>query len=94
MSEPILMKAGMYIMKTEPISTAYCINPSHQSLCECASVLSLQGNGSLKYIPAFSVRQLFDKHVPAGIYTLNNTRIVGKSKVKIKDVPVTGHGGP
>jgi hypothetical protein len=27
------MKLGMYIMAPEPISTAYFINPSHQSVC-------------------------------------------------------------
>jgi hypothetical protein len=32
MSEPVFMKLGMYIMAPEPISTAYFINPSHQSL--------------------------------------------------------------
>jgi hypothetical protein len=33
MTEPISMKLGMYIMPTEPISMAYYINPSHQSVC-------------------------------------------------------------
>jgi hypothetical protein len=33
MGEPIFMKFGMYIMAPEPISTAYFINPSHQSAC-------------------------------------------------------------
>jgi hypothetical protein len=32
-SEPVLTKLGMYIMAPEPISTAYFINPSHQSVC-------------------------------------------------------------
>jgi hypothetical protein len=27
------MKLGMFIMVPEPISTAYFINPSHQSMC-------------------------------------------------------------
>jgi hypothetical protein len=27
------MKLGMYITAPEPISTAYFINPSHQSVC-------------------------------------------------------------
>jgi hypothetical protein len=42
--EPIFMKLGMYIMTPEPISTAYFINPSYQSVC---IVLSLLGNGSV-----------------------------------------------
>jgi hypothetical protein len=33
MAEPIFMKLGMYIMANESISTAYFINPSHQSVC-------------------------------------------------------------
>jgi hypothetical protein len=33
MPEPIFMKPGMHIMAPEPISTAYFINPSHQSVC-------------------------------------------------------------
>jgi hypothetical protein len=31
MSEPIYMKPGKYIMAPDPISTAYFMNPSHQS---------------------------------------------------------------
>jgi hypothetical protein len=30
---PIFIKLGMCIMAPEPISAAYFINPSHQSLC-------------------------------------------------------------
>jgi hypothetical protein len=33
MPNPLFIKLGMYIMAPEPISTAYFINPSHQSLC-------------------------------------------------------------
>jgi hypothetical protein len=33
MSESISMKLGMFIMAPEHISTAYFINPSHQSVC-------------------------------------------------------------
>jgi hypothetical protein len=66
MSEPILMKLGMYIMTPEPISTTYFINHSHQSvfvcvslgkhtpaatLCTCVSLLPLLGNGSLNTLP-------------------------------------------
>jgi hypothetical protein len=32
MAESIFMKLGMYIMAPEPISTAYSINPFHQSV--------------------------------------------------------------
>jgi hypothetical protein len=37
MDEPIFMKLGMYFMAPEPISTAYFINPSHQSVSVCVS---------------------------------------------------------
>jgi hypothetical protein len=33
MPEPNFMKLGMNNMATEPISTAYFINPSHQIVC-------------------------------------------------------------
>jgi hypothetical protein len=33
MPEPIFIKLGLYIMAPEPMSTAYFINPSHQSVC-------------------------------------------------------------
>jgi hypothetical protein len=34
MAEPVFMKLSIYtIVAREPISTAYIINPSHQSLC-------------------------------------------------------------
>jgi hypothetical protein len=35
MTELIFMKFGMYIMASQPISTAYFINPAHQSLSVC-----------------------------------------------------------
>jgi hypothetical protein len=35
MPEPIFMKLGMCIMAPEPISTAYFINPSQQSVYMC-----------------------------------------------------------
>jgi hypothetical protein len=33
MPEPVFVKIDVYIMASEPISTAYFINPSHQSVC-------------------------------------------------------------
>jgi hypothetical protein len=33
MPEPMFIKLGMCIMAPEPISMAYFINPSHQSVC-------------------------------------------------------------
>jgi hypothetical protein len=51
MLEPILMKFGLYIMASKPISTAYFRSPSHQSVC--VSLLSLLGKGSVKCISPF-----------------------------------------
>lgn len=36
----------VYIMSIEPISSAYFMNPSHQSMSLC--ILSLLGNGSVR----------------------------------------------
>jgi hypothetical protein len=59
-----LMKLGMYIVASEPIWTAYFLNPSHQSVCLYV------------YFPVVS-RQRLCKHVPAATNTRNNRRIVG-----------------
>jgi hypothetical protein len=59
------MKLGMYSMAPEPISTAYFINPSHQSVCLFVCPLSLLGNGSVK------------KRYRDNEYTRSNKRIVG-----------------
>jgi hypothetical protein len=48
MPQPIFMKLGMYIMAPDPISTAYYINPTHQSVY---FPLSLLGKGSVKTSP-------------------------------------------
>jgi hypothetical protein len=78
MPEPIFMKLGMCIMAIEPISGAYFINPSHQSVClyvypscRCkatarlsVSLHSVLGNGWV--------------NVPTATNTRNNSRIVGR----------------
>jgi hypothetical protein len=46
----------MYIMAPEPISTAYVINPSHQSVC-------------LYVYPSIVARQRFGKNVTAATNT-------------------------
>jgi hypothetical protein len=48
MPEPIFTKPRTYIMAPKPISTAYFMNPSHQSVC---IPLSLLGKGSVKMFP-------------------------------------------
>jgi hypothetical protein len=51
MAEPIFMKPGMYIISSEPISTAPFLNPSSQFVCLYVYLLSLLGNGSVKTLP-------------------------------------------
>jgi hypothetical protein len=47
--EPVFTKLDVYIMAPEPISAAYFINPSHQSVC--LYILSLVDNGSVETLP-------------------------------------------
>jgi hypothetical protein len=61
--EPVFMKLGMCIMLTEPISTAYFRNPSHQSVCLYMYPQSLLGNVSVK------------KRYPGKEYTHNNRKV-------------------
>jgi hypothetical protein len=56
MPEPVFMKLGMYIMEPEPISTAYFLISSHQSLCLYVYPLSLLGNGSVKSLRRQRIR--------------------------------------
>jgi hypothetical protein len=58
------MKLCMYIMTTEPISTAYFINLFHQSVC-------------LYVYSLIVARQRLGKNTSAGTYTRSNRRIVG-----------------
>jgi hypothetical protein len=77
--EPIFMKLGMYIMAPEPISTAYYINPSHQSVClyvypsyHCkatarlsVSLHSVLGNGSVTTFQQQRTHATIDKFLNA-----------------------------
>jgi hypothetical protein len=54
----------MYIIELEPISMAYFINPSHQSVCLCV-------------YPPIIAMQRFGKHAPASTNT-RNRRNVGR----------------
>jgi hypothetical protein len=42
------MELGMHVIASEPISTVYFIDPSHQPVCLYVIPLSLLGNGSVK----------------------------------------------
>jgi hypothetical protein len=52
MLEVIFVKLGMYIMAPKPISTAYLINPSHQSVCLYVYPPILDGERLSKYVRA------------------------------------------
>jgi hypothetical protein len=79
MAETIFMKLGICIMIPEPISAAYFINPSHQSVSIYVTLLSLLGNGSVKCIHPFDIRQRLGKDVPAA----KNTR---KNRITVRSV--------
>jgi hypothetical protein len=79
--EPIFMKLVMYIMTSEPILTAYLINPSRQSVClyvylsyRCyakarysAALISLLGNGLVNTFPWRRIHALLDTCVCGSI---------------------------
>jgi hypothetical protein len=71
MPEPIFIKLGMHIMEPEPISTAYFINPAHQSVCLYVYA-SYCFNGSVNYIPPSVARQRPSKNLTATTNILNN----------------------
>jgi hypothetical protein len=63
MPEPFFMELGSYIGGSVRISTAYFINPSHQSAC-------------LYVYPPIGAGQWLCNHVPAAMNTFNNRRTV------------------
>jgi hypothetical protein len=89
---PIYMKLGVYIMATEPISTAYVINSSHQSVslymhpsyrCKAmgrlsASVLSLLGNGSVNTFPQQRIHATIEELLDAP-FSLRSVSFKGES---------------
>jgi hypothetical protein len=72
----IIIKLGVYIMAPSPISTAYFVNPSNQSVSLYVSRSSLLGNGSVK-IPLSLLGQGSLKRLPGQRNTLNDIRIFG-----------------
>jgi hypothetical protein len=62
MPESIFMKLRMYNMATELISTAYFINPFHQSVC---LYVYPSYRCSVKCITPFVARERLGKHVTA-----------------------------
>jgi hypothetical protein len=57
LTETIFMKLGMYVMAATPISTAYYINPFHESVCLWVSLLLLAVTSVNSILP-FGARQL------------------------------------
>jgi hypothetical protein len=76
-AEPIFMKLGMYIMTPGHISTAYFINPSHQSVC-LHVYPPIVGRQRLGKNPSIVARQLLERNATAATNTRNNIRIVGR----------------
>jgi hypothetical protein len=84
MPEAIFMKICMYTMAPEPVSTAYFMNPSHQSVCLYVYLrVSLLGNDSVDEFPwqrlqaiieepsdvSFSIRSLsYQRKVCGSVY--------------------------
>jgi hypothetical protein len=72
MHEQIFTKLAMYIMATQPISMAYFINPSHQSVCVCVLFLSLLGKGFVHMFPRqriqTTIKELLDACVCGSVY--------------------------
>jgi hypothetical protein len=67
----------MYTTATEPISTVYFINPSHQSVCiRLPPNVPRQTLG--KVYPPFIASQRLGKHVSAATNIPDNRRIVGR----------------
>jgi hypothetical protein len=81
MPEPICMKIGIYsyIMTTEPISTVYFTNPSHQSVCLyvylssrrkataplSVSLISVLSNGSVNTFPRQQIHATIEEFLDA-----------------------------
>jgi hypothetical protein len=68
MAQPIFMKLGAYIMALEPVSTAYCVNPSHQSVCLYVYPL-IVARQRLGKNPLIVARQRFCENVTAAMNT-------------------------
>jgi hypothetical protein len=81
MPEPIFMKLGMYIVAPEPITTAYSINPSHQSVCLYVYPLPVLGNGSVDMFPQGEKTFLY---FVAGAKPTSNTMVSSRAE---RDTP-------
>jgi hypothetical protein len=72
-AEPIFMKLGTHIMATEPISTAYFINPSNLSVC-------------LYVYPLIVARQRLGRNVTAAMNTQATTEELLDASFTVRSV--------
>jgi hypothetical protein len=89
MPEPVYIEVGMHIMAPEPISTAFSINPSHQSVCLCVARLSLLSNSSPH---AFPLRVHETKNWWTRRFLCSSCRIKGESVALCIPLSLLGNG--
>jgi hypothetical protein len=70
-----IIKSGMYITAPEPISTTYCINPSHQFVCLYV------------YPPFRCYATASQKHYRGNEYTCNERTVGGVIFYAVRVVP-------
>jgi hypothetical protein len=72
------MKLGMYNMAPEPISAAYFIDPFHQSVYMCISILLLD-NGSVKSLPRKRIQMQQEQNCSKRRFLCGTCSIKGES---------------
>jgi hypothetical protein len=75
------MKLGVYIIAPEPISSAYSINPSHQSLRLYVYPLSLLDNDSVKMSPRQRIHTQLIEELLNESYLCGTCRIYDSRKL-------------
>jgi hypothetical protein len=55
----------MYIMASDPISTAYFLNPIHKFLSVCSFPLALLGTGSMDIFPRQKIQAIIEELLEA-----------------------------
>jgi hypothetical protein len=78
--EPIFIKIGINIMAHDPISAAYLINPSYQSVCMSVP-LPLLGNGSVKTLRLQRIHAQQSKNCWTSRFLCGQCRIKGKQAI-------------
>jgi hypothetical protein len=78
MAEPIFMKLGIYMMAPEPITMAYFMKISHQSVCLYVYLPVVARQWLGKNHPVIVKQQLGKNVTTANEYAHNSRRIVGR----------------